>query len=302
MRYAAALEITIGTPPSLSTCSIDLAKRMMDAAPSSDDDAVAADHSQAQQHSVQPADSPADEHLCLHTSVHSAIFAPRADELSLYRRGMCEPLPGDHPRRLQALARQGRRILAHRDAVVRAEAAATAGDSASSSVPWWRKWQQELGSAQPSSSMRWQRMAENAVSWWRNGLLNPGLLLPDDQSEPEVGEEPFRLAPAPLAVALAIMKAHPEHAFLQPDLEQARSAVCIVCTRPEMTANVLVQICVYHWSVARGQHDSISTSIHRCKRRSICCTKLHLLARSSSPSGDGAALSRTLCQRSTLTA
>lgn len=120
---------------------------------------------------------------------------------------------------LHALARQGQRILAHRDAVVQAEAAATAAHSASSSVPSWRKWQQKFGSLQPGCSICWQRMAENTFSWWRNGLLDDWAL-PDDQSEPELATQPFKWGTLPWADALAVLEDHPERAFLQPDLEQ----------------------------------------------------------------------------------
>ena len=205
------------SPRSWPACSADLVSSMLDEL-SGERDAKAADQLQAPQDFLQPANSPFDKQVCIHTSIHSAVFAPNARELSHHERCVFEA-PSDgcsHP--LHALARQGRRTLEHHDAVVRAEAAAAAGCSSGRSTPWWQAAQRQHGNAQASSSIKSQSAQETVLSWWRNGspkLPPPGYLTEASESEGYPEGEPM-----PMKAALALLKAFPGTAFLQPDLEE----------------------------------------------------------------------------------
>jgi hypothetical protein len=147
-------------------CSANVAERLSQAS-STAEATTRAEESQAPQDCHQLGNSQLQPHeRCrMHTSSRSAVRAPFAREVSRLERGLVDPLPGDCPRRLHALARQGRRILDCRDAALGAEAAAAASDSTSKSVPWWRAWRQQPEHTQPSSSANLQPVADTAPSW-----------------------------------------------------------------------------------------------------------------------------------------
>jgi hypothetical protein len=117
---------------------------------------------------------------------------------------------------LDALALEGRLVLARRDAERSAEAArrqraaAAGGSDGGASRPWWRFWQQTSTDAQLNSSSS----SSSSSSGGGGSVAQPAA----EELQPQ--QWPKRLRSMPWGNALVLLDKYPGHAFLQPDAQQ----------------------------------------------------------------------------------
>lgn len=172
---------------------------------------------------AQLADPFSDEPVHMHTSFDSARAAAGLPKLTGHPGRLFGWPPAGSMRVVDALALQGRCILAYRDAVRQAEAAAkrqraaaaAAAAGSTGSRPWWQPWQRfndvmKPGSGGGSSAQHGAEAPEAPQRWQRFSELPP-------QGLP-------RLSSLNMGIALKLLDAHPGHALLMPDAKQ----VCVL--------------------------------------------------------------------------
>jgi hypothetical protein len=178
-----------------------------------------------QQQVLPPAKQQPEEPVPLLTSEDAMQRAPGAWQLSWHTRRPFDAPPPEWPRPLHALARQGRRILALRDAARCREAAA---NSSKASQPWWQTrmppvWRRQPVTAhehgqQPNGSARVQPEAKQTLLWRAGSPRLPPPGTAPDRPDAE------KFTSIHLCIAHGVLDDCPGLAFLQPDPQLVQTA------------------------------------------------------------------------------
>jgi hypothetical protein len=171
---------------------------------------------------VQPAHTTADDRMVLHTTLAAADFAPIFPPESRHERRLFGRARFGSPRTLDALANQGRYLLAHRDSVRAVEAAAAVASTVSPSQPWWRPWQQA-----------WRHLCEDAQLPRQKGELPLQRVVQRYCREVPPLDERKRLSNMTWGGALQLLAAFPGRVLLQPDRNQVQT-VAVACSLQEV--------------------------------------------------------------------